>query len=79
MRPALLLACAVQLVSAACDETPLCTPETPMSCYCSSGDVGQKICTADGLGFGPCNCLPDAGVDAAAVSSPVELKEPPEP
>ncbi len=55
------------LALAACDDsTPVCAPRSVASCYCNTGDPGQKVCSADGLYYLACTCLPDAGVDAAA-------------
>ena len=44
------------------DNTPVCVPKTPTTCFCATGSPGQKICDPDGLGYGDCICVPDAGI-----------------
>lgn len=53
------------LATPGCDDnTPLCIPQTTERCFCYTGDPGQRRCSADGLEYGSCECLPDAGIDA---------------
>jgi hypothetical protein len=60
------LAVAATLVSSSCkDTTPVCVPASKTACYCHTGGPGEELCADDGLSWGACSCLPDAGTDAA--------------
>ena len=42
---------------------PVCLPGEVTACACPDGlSIGERVCDADGLGFGPCEC-DDAGGD----------------
>jgi len=53
---------AVSLGSDCKDTTPECVPRSTAACFCSTGGAGQRVCDDDSLDYGPCTCLPDAGV-----------------
>ncbi len=46
-------------------EALLCEPLTVTSCLCPGQENGEKICEADGSGYGPCSCpeLEDIGME----------------
>lgn len=65
----------VAAVGSACsgtfeDVTPVCLPGKLVACFCATGAPGERACTADGLDYEACECLPDAGVDGAADAAP---------
>ena len=43
------------------DTTPFCVPAMTATCSCPTGAPGARVCTDDGLDYGACACLPDAG------------------
>ena len=52
------------------DNTPVCIPAVAYPCFCATGAAGEKICTDDGLEYGTCACLPDAGeIDAGEIDA----------
>ncbi len=55
------------LAAVGCDDnTPFCVPATTASCFCATGEPGEQACKVDGLSYGTCTCLPDAGVPGEA-------------
>ncbi len=63
----LVTCAAVLLFAVGCEETPerVCTPGETQACLGAGACNGAQACTADGLGFGACDCG-GSGADAGA-------------
>lgn len=48
------------------DTTPVCLPASTAACDCPTGAAGAKVCADNGLEYGACACLPDAGTPDAS-------------
>jgi hypothetical protein len=44
------------------DNSLICTPGQPRSCWCSTGGPGHQTCHDDGRDYETCACTPDAGM-----------------
>src|SRR5215212_2926462 len=44
------------IVDSGTDAALACMPRLPVSCPCEGGVSGEKVCKADGSGFGACVC-----------------------
>jgi len=70
-----MAAAILSLALCACSETPVCPRGATQPCACADARQGAQICSRDGMGWGPCQCVAQA--EPPAVVVPVgELKIP---